>query len=108
MLTLTKFPAYASGNADCITKRTQLDPGDKVIVTDVNAEDLPVGTLCIHSSTVRMLVNQLNWQLLTPEIEAEIMAQAEQLERCLERLRSFEDLLSAIETAVMTREGAMA
>lgn len=86
MIVLTRFPAYASGNCDFVTKRTKLNKGDKVVALDVQAEQLPSGMLCLHSSTVKQIVAKLGWELADAEEIKELRRQNELLNARAESL----------------------
>jgi hypothetical protein len=100
MIALKGFPAYAAGNADFITKRTELDEHDRVLVTDINADELPNGTLCLHSSTVAMMVTTLGWKLHTDADELALTEARMALDEANERLAAHQSLLEAIELAL--------
>lgn len=100
MKVLPKYPIYASGNCDFATKRTQidLDAGERIVVLDgVEVDRLPVGTACLSSRTVAMMVQKLGWELHTDEHRAELVDARRELASALERLEAFTDLLAALE-----------
>jgi len=102
MIVLPKFPSYASGNRCFITKRTELEEGDRVVCTDIDADSLPTGTLCLHSNTVKMMVAALGWELRTPDDDAALLEMQQEIEVAKERLIAFEILLGAIDNAIET------
>jgi hypothetical protein len=94
MKVMRTFPMYASGNCDFVTKRTKLDEDDQVVMFDVRAEALPVGNLCLHSNTVKMIVAKLKWQLMTPEVEAELTELRTEVAQAREQLAAVRGLIT--------------
>lgn len=97
MKVLPHFPAYASGNCDVVTKSSQLGPDDRVIVLDRNAEDLPVGIMCINSRTVDMMVNKLGKRIYSDIDDAVLKAALDKVEELETQLEAFTQLRDAME-----------
>lgn len=97
MKVLPGYPKYASGNCDMVTKRARIEGDEKVVVLDVAVEDLPVGTACLSSRTVEMMVKKLGWELKTAEDRQELETTRRELAAALERLDAYSELLVALE-----------
>lgn len=95
MKILPKFPMYASGNCDFVTKSSMLEDGDKVVLLDKRAEELPYGTLCINTRTVKMIVAKLGWKLHTDDDEQALMEARRDLAAALGRIDDLENLIAA-------------
>lgn len=95
MKILPRFPTYASGNCDFVTKSSTLEDGDKVVLLDKRAEELPVGILCINTRTVKMIVAKLGWRLHT-DTDDEALAEAHRdLAAALIHIDALENLIEA-------------
>jgi hypothetical protein len=56
------FPAYATKNCDFVSGQ-RLKTG-RILDLQVDVETLPpVGMLCVHENTVKMMVTKLGWKL---------------------------------------------
>lgn len=97
MKILPRFPDYASGNCDMVTKRAKVEGDERVVVLDVAVETLPVGTGCLSSRTVEMMVHKLGWELKTDEDREELETARRDLAAALDRLEAYDELLSALE-----------
>lgn len=100
MKIMPKYPTRASGNCDAYSKRTEIlsDEGERIVVLDgVEAERLPVGTICFSSRTVEMMVRKLGWELHTDEHRTELVEARRQLAQTLERLEAYRSLMEALE-----------
>ena len=91
------FPAYASGNCDVISKRTDLADGDQVVVLDVDVDMIPSGIICLHSDSVKNMVAMLGWNLRD---DAELESLQAELADAKARLTAFDGLLTAIQLAL--------
>ena len=98
MKILSVYPAYASGNCDAHSKRTQIDDDEMIVVLQgVEAERLPVGTICFSSQTIEKIVQKLGWKLQTPADDAALMDARKDLAAALERLDAYSELANALE-----------
>lgn len=60
----TRFPTGTARNADLITGKYEIKPGDKVLDLDRDLEDMPpFGRMCLHSDTVRLMATTLGWTI---------------------------------------------
>jgi len=57
------FPAGAVGGGAFVTGRYEVGPGERVVDLDTDLDALPAfGLLCVHESTVRMMMTALGWE----------------------------------------------
>lgn len=64
------MPPYANGGSCVVTRRSRVEPGERVLCLDVDVESLqPWGMLCVNSSAVKLMVNELGWTLLDDDGE---------------------------------------
>lgn len=60
------YPATAAGGACFITKRYEVEPGERVIDLQIDLETLPAfGHLCVSEKAVRLLNVELGWDVDT-------------------------------------------
>jgi len=89
-----EYPIYASGNTDFTdSMRTRLAPGEQVIVLDVEADELPSGTLCLHQDTVAEMVHALGWKLASG---SEVLELEHRLAVAEDQVEAYAELRKAI------------
>jgi len=73
-----RYPGFAVAGS-CFMSRCMLEPGERVLDTDVDVENLPgYGRLVISERMVRDMVPLFGWTLMTPALErnhAELVAE---------------------------------
>jgi len=89
-----------------ITGRYELAPGEQIVDLDVDLEALPAwGRLCISELAVRLLMQQLGWELPEGNVLAaneRLRGENKELRReCAELRRALGDIRDALPTRVV-------
>ena len=98
-----RFPQDAHKNCDFITKRATLKPGEKVLNTQVDVEELGMhGLLCVTESTVRMMMGKLKITAVDDDVVAErdrLASENAELQDHIKRLKAALTTVQELTTA---------
>ena len=101
MKAMAKYPAGTARNADFVTKRAKLKPGERVINLQVDLEDLPAsGLLCVSSGTVEAMVRKLDWELLNDDARDLIASMSDELDELRTYKSEMESTLEQLKKVV--------
>jgi hypothetical protein len=89
------FPAYATKNCDFVSGQ-RLKTG-RVLDLQVDVETLPpVGMLCVHENTVKMMVTKLGWKLENDDALEHAQCQVLELQ---EQLAGMQEIVGKMQSA---------
>jgi hypothetical protein len=90
------FPAGAVTGADFVTGRYEMAPGDRVVDLQVDLDALPAwGLLCLHESTVTLMMTALGWEY-DPVLAAKVKEQAAELARLRKLNKQMRDAMTVL------------